>query len=519
MTTVRCYNCNQRGHFSSSCPKRSLYCGRQDGGADGPDRARRHGTVNGIYCSDILVDTGATQTLVHKELVTDDDILDGEVTIRCAHGDTASYPLAVVKISIITTAAVSSTLPTSVLLGWDIPELMELFADDGPDTRRGEGDALAVMTRRRRDQQEFAKRDVEASPSTVNPDLPSPTPEPSDTEFMSNFDVSLFAPAGRSKTRLTRAQKRENHRRHRFAARTDQTEPGALDITTEDLRELQENDGSLIRSRPIADGEPTATAGEMFFRRKGLLYRQYNPAGSDDDSHSIEQLVLPTQLRPAVLKLAHDIPMAGHLGRRKTTDRVLRRFDWPGVFRDIQDHCKACVQCQKSSGRRVRKAPLIPLPIMDMPFRRIAMDIVGPLPCSSTGKRYILVICDYTTRYPEAVALRTIDANTVADELLAFFARVGVPDEILTDQGTNFTSQLLAEVYSLLQVKPIRTTPYHPQTDGLVERFNGTLKAMLKKAADEEGRDWDRLLPYLLFAYREVPKASTGFSPFELLYG
>ena len=146
------------------------------------------------------------------------------------------------------------------------------------------------------------------------------------------------------------------------------------------------------------------------------------------------------------------------------------------------------------------------------------MDIVGPLPRSSTGKRYILVICDYATRYPEAVALRNIDANTVAEELLSFFARVGVPEEILTDQGTNFTSQLLKEVYRLLQIKPIRTTPYHPQTDGLVERFNGTLKAMLRKTA-QEGKDWDKLLPYLLFAYREVPQASTGFSPFELLYG
>ena len=147
------------------------------------------------------------------------------------------------------------------------------------------------------------------------------------------------------------------------------------------------------------------------------------------------------------------------------------------------------------------------------------MDIVGPLPRSSSGKRFILVICDYATRYPEAVALRNIDANTIAEELMSFFSRVGVPEEILTDQGTNFTSQLLTEVYSLLQIKPIKTTPYHPQTAGLEERFNGTLKAMLKKTAAEEGRDWDRLLPYLLFAYREVPQASTGFSPFELIYG
>ena len=181
------------------------------------------------------------------------------------------------------------------------------------------------------------------------------------------------------------------------------------------------------------------------------------------------------------------------------------------MFQDMQDHCRICIQCQKSSTRTVKKVPLVPLPIMDEPFIRIAMDIVGPLPRSSSGKRYIL---DYATHYPEAVALRTIDANDVAEELLAL-SRVGVPQEILTDQGTNFTSQLISEVYRLLHIKPIRTTPYHPQT----ERFNGTLKAMLKKTAAEEGRDWDRLLLYLLFAYREVPQASTGFSPFELLYG
>ena len=99
------------------------------------------------------------------------------------------------------------------------------------------------------------------------------------------------------------------------------------------------------------------------------------------------------------------------------------------------------------------------------------MDIVGPLPRSSSGKRFILVICDYATRYPEAIALRTIDAVTVAEELIKFFASMGTLGEILTDQGTNFTSQLLREVYRLLGVKPIRTTPYHPQTDGLVERF------------------------------------------------
>ena len=147
------------------------------------------------------------------------------------------------------------------------------------------------------------------------------------------------------------------------------------------------------------------------------------------------------------------------------------------------------------------------------------MDIVGPLPKSRSGKRFVLVVCDYATRYPEAIPLRSTDAEHIAEELVQIFSRVGVPEEILTDQGANFMSQLLTEVYRLLRVKPIRTSPYHPQTDGLVERFNQTLKAMLRKTATSEGKDWDKLLTYVLFAYREVPQASTGFSPFELLYG
>ena len=89
----------------------------------------------------------------------------------------------------------------------------------------------------------------------------------------------------------------------------------------------------------------------------------------------------------------------------------------------------------------------------------------------------------------------------------------------MTDQGSNFTSRLLVEIYQMLHIQAIRTSPYHPQTDGLVERFNQTLKLLLRKVALGQRKDWDKLLPYLLFAYREVPQSSTGFSPFELLYG
>ena len=138
------------------------------------------------------------------------------------------------------------------------------------------------------------------------------------------------------------------------------------------------------------------------------------------------------------------------------------------------------------------------------------MDIVGSLLRSRSGNRYVLVICDYAIRFPEAVTMRSVDAENVAEELLKLFACIGVPAEILTDQGYNFTSQLLSELYSMLHIHGIRTTPYHPQMDGLVERFNQTLKAMLRKTAVQERKDWDHLIPYVLFAYREVPQSSTG---------
>ena len=140
-------------------------------------------------------------------------------------------------------------------------------------------------------------------------------------------------------------------------------------------------------------------------------YRRYVPPGSpqlgqqDDEERAVDQLVLPIQCRDSVLCLAHTIPLAGHLGRTKTTDRILQRFYWPTVFRDVANYCKSYPECQKSSPRRTQQAPLVPLPIMDETFSRIAMDIVGPLPRSQSANKYILVICDYMTRYPEAIAL------------------------------------------------------------------------------------------------------------------
>ena len=138
---------------------------------------------------------------------------------------------------------------------------------------------------------------------------------------------------------------------------------------------------------------------------------------------------------------------------------------------------------------------------------------------SEKGNRYILTVVDFATRYPKAVALPKIEAERVAEALLEVFSRVGFPKEMLSDRGTQFTSDMMKEVSRLVSTKQLFTTPYNPRCNGLCEKINGVLKSMLKKMCQERLKDWDRHLPAILFAYREVPQTSTGFSPFEFLYG
>ena len=123
------------------------------------------------------------------------------------------------------------------------------------------------------------------------------------------------------------------------------------------------------------------------------------------------------------------------------------------------------------------------------------------------------MVCDYATRFQEAIALKSITAETITEELIKLFAQVGIPEEILTDQGTNFTAELLKELYRLLHVKAIRTSPYYPQTDGLVERFNGTLKNMLKKFITEEAKIGIGFVPICCLGTGRYPRHQQDSHP------
>ena len=132
-------------------------------------------------------------------------------------------------------------------------------------------------------------------------------------------------------------------------------------------------------------------------------------------------------------------------------------------------YCKSCDVCQKTVNKgSVLKVPLEKMPLIDKPFKRVAIDLVGPIGSpSEDGHRYILTLVDFATRYPEAVPLKNIDIQTVAEALMDIFSRLGVPEEILSDLGMQFVSDCMKEVTRLLSIQQLTTTPYHPMCNGL----------------------------------------------------
>uniref|UniRef100_A0A674K1E4 Gypsy retrotransposon integrase-like protein 1 n=1 Tax=Terrapene triunguis TaxID=2587831 RepID=A0A674K1E4_9SAUR len=186
---------------------------------------------------------------------------------------------------------------------------------------------------------------------------------------------------------------------------------------------LGAGDGCPWGKRPTR----TPAARTCFEIHNDLLYWVVQEPQMQEE---LRQLLVPWRFRWDLLHLAHSVPWAGHLGREKTLQQVAQRFFWPGIHQEVRDYCASCPKCWKASPKRVPKVPLVPLAVIGMPFNWIGLDLVGPLERSSSGHKYILVVVDYATRYPEAGPLRAATAPIIANELLHIF--MGQSDSALT---------------------------------------------------------------------------------------
>ena len=234
----------------------------------------------------------------------------------------------------------------------------------------------------------------------------------------------------------------------------------------------------------------------------------------------LDKLVVPDSKKAEIYENNHDHMAAGHLGVAKTKARIQRRYYWPKMAEDIAVYVKNCLKCAQRKPYGQSKAPLKPMPAATRVWERIAMDIVGPVETSRNGNRYILVLSDYASRFVMTIPMIDQTAKTVAAHLVnEVLTKYGAPEQILTDQGTNFLSELVYQICQLFKIKQLRTTSYHPQTDGLVERFNRTLCDMLACYVNEDPESWDVFLPFVTFAFNTAEQASVKNNPFYLFYG
>ena len=296
-----------------------------------------------------------------------------------------------------------------------------------------------------------------------------------------------------------------------------------VSLSGEQLISDQKKDTDLSDLWDSAVSEDEVDAMSVgYFLRDGLLMRKWSPlhASGQDDWSSVKQIVVPHRFRKDILTLAHDNPLAGHLGINKTYDRILRHFFWPGLKRDVVQHCKCCHICQVAGkpNQTIPPAPLYPIPVVGEPFERIIIDCVGPLPRTKSGNQFLLTVMCASTRFPEVFPLRNIKTSAIVKALIKFFSLFGLPKVVQSDQGSNFMSRVFSQVMKQLDIKHCHSSAFHAESQGALERFHQTLKSMLRGYCLEFERDWDEGVPLVMFAVREVVQESLGFSPADLVF-
>ena len=218
-----------------------------------------------------------------------------------------------------------------------------------------------------------------------------------------------------------------------------------------------------------------------------------------------------------LMYLFHDHEISAHFGIQTTYEKIKERYYWKGMLKDIETYIKSCDQCQRR-GKTKNKQELHSIPIYE-PFYRIGIDIVGPLPQTTKGNKYIVVAIDYFTKWPEARAIPEATAKEVTKFIYEdIICRHGCPQRILSDRGSHFNNQLVEDLTQRFNIKHGFSTPYHPKTNGLVERLNKTLCEALAKTTKDK-KTWDENIPSVLFAYRSRIQTSTKTTPFYLTYG
>ena len=471
------------------------------------------GTIAGNGVSkpvNILRDSGALQTLVRSGLV--DGKETGEWVILSSVGGRNSAPLVLVHLEsdCFVGEAPVAVLPELPVRGVDL-----ILGNDLAGEKMG-GTPPPVLQ-----EEPSASADLKA----LEADMPQVFPFCAVTRSMCTRDQTPQAPVPQSPSQGE--EDLEVNLSSLFAEPRSAgpcLSSGSVRQGREALIAAQKEDESLAPMLEEAQTQQRDVAPTTsYFLKDGVLFRRWlPPTFSKDDSEwaSVEQLVVPVPYRQALLDVAHDGRFAGHLGVRKTLEKLTRLYFWPGIRAEVARHCKECLICQRTGkpNQKIKPAPLVKVPHLPEPFTTIQVDVVGPLKKSKRGNEYLLTMVDVASRYVNAVPLRRVTAEAVCRNLMVFFSCFGMPCKVQTDGASYFCGRIFDDFCRSLGIKHTVSSPYHPQSQGAVERSHQTMKSILRKFALQFESDWDDNLPYVLFVLRDSPSESTGFSPFELIF-
>ncbi|UYV62216.1 hypothetical protein LAZ67_1008247, partial [Cordylochernes scorpioides] len=268
--------------------------------------------------------------------------------------------------------------------------------------------------------------------------------------------------------------------------------------------------------RCLGDTEGKRSIVENFKEENGCLYkRNPRPEGR------AWLLVVPRVRRKDILKEHHNHMICGHLGVTRTMHRLKDKYFWPSMLKDVVEYVRTCHLCQSRKGSNQLPAGLLhPIPAANYPFERVGIDFLGPLPSTKNRKKWMIVLTDYYTKYAETKAVIDATAREVAKFLTEnVILKHGAPRYMISDRGSQFTSNLVKEITKICQIQHCLTTSYHPQTNGLTERLNRTLINMISMYVNVDQRNWDEILPFITHAYNTTIQETTKYSPFFLLYG